>query len=53
LLADRVVVLSPRPARVERIVPVKRPRPRGHAFVASPEFAALRRELLDALGLLA
>ncbi len=29
LLSDRVVVLSPRPGRVERIIPIDLPRPRG------------------------
>ncbi len=52
LLADRVVVLSPRPGRIVRIVPVAEPRPRTRAFVTSVEFLGLKRELLDALGML-
>ncbi len=51
-LADRVVVLSPRPGRVvaEILVELSRPRPRRET-VTSPEFAALRARALEALGL--
>ena len=48
-LADRVVVLSPRPGRVVAEIEVdaaQRPRD-----VTSPEFAALKRRALEALGL--
>jgi NitT/TauT family transport system ATP-binding protein len=41
-LADRVVVMTYRPGRVKRIVPVTLPRPRDPA---SPEFNALKREV--------
>jgi NitT/TauT family transport system ATP-binding protein len=49
-LADRVVILSPRPGRLvaEIDVPIERPRPR-RATVTSGEFAALERRALDAL----
>jgi NitT/TauT family transport system ATP-binding protein len=45
-LADRVVVLSPRPGRVIAEYEVPLPRPR---TVTDPELAALRREALEAL----
>ena len=49
-LADRVVVLSPRPGRVvaEIAVPLARPRPRRQT-VTSPEFLALEQRALEAL----
>jgi NitT/TauT family transport system ATP-binding protein len=40
LLADRVVVMSPRPGRIEQIIPVDLPRPRGLAARKRPEFLA-------------
>jgi ABC-type nitrate/sulfonate/bicarbonate transport system ATPase subunit len=50
LLADRVLVLTPRPAHVAQDVAVDLPRPRGSAARLCPEFAALRARLFDALG---
>jgi ABC-type nitrate/sulfonate/bicarbonate transport system ATPase subunit len=49
-LADRVVVLSPRPGRVaaEIAVPLERPRPR-RRIVTSPEFLALEQQAMEAL----
>lgn len=43
-LADRIVVLSPRPGRVDVIYDVNIPRPRDRTSV---EFAKLRREVLE------
>ena len=40
LLADRVVVMSPRPGRIERILNVDLPRPRGLAARRDPAFLA-------------
>jgi NitT/TauT family transport system ATP-binding protein len=47
-LADRVVVLSPRPGRVVAEIEVELGRPRD---VSSPEFGAIKRRALEALGL--
>jgi len=49
-LGDRVYVLSPRPARVKRELSIPLPRPRHRAMVTAPDFAALKWELLAALG---
>ena len=48
-LADRVHVLSPRPARIVRTLPVELPRPRTADTFGLPGFARLERELLAAL----
>jgi NitT/TauT family transport system ATP-binding protein len=49
-LADRVVVMSPRPGRVTRVVPVDYPRPRTWDMLTDPGVANLvadvRNELL-------
>jgi NitT/TauT family transport system ATP-binding protein len=47
-LADRIVVLSPRPGRVVGEIAVELARPRD---VTSPEFGAVKRRVLEALGL--
>ncbi|CAM2871959.1 ABC transporter ATP-binding protein [Skermania piniformis] len=45
-LADRVVVLSRRPARVTGVVEVALPRPRTVTTLTTPMFAAVERDLL-------
>ena len=48
-LSDRVVVLGPRPTRVQREVTVDLPRPRDIGLITSSEFAAIEEELLAVL----
>jgi NitT/TauT family transport system ATP-binding protein len=45
LLADRVVVMSPRPGRIERIIDVPLPRPRGLDARRAPEFVRIAEEI--------
>ena len=44
LPSDRIIVMSSRPDRIKRIVPVDLPRPRNEDL---PEFIALRRQLRE------
>jgi ABC-type nitrate/sulfonate/bicarbonate transport system ATPase subunit len=48
-LADRVVVLGPRPTSVRREVPVELPRPRDLSTITDPAFAAAEADLLGSL----
>ena len=48
-LGDRVVVLSPRPARVEEVLEVALPRPRAADIEKSPLFAELKEYLWERL----
>ena len=50
-LADRVVVLTPRPGRLAHIEPVPLPRPRDRAMLTAPAFVAAKARLLAVLGL--
>jgi len=45
LLADRVIVMTPRPGRVRAIVDVDLPRPREAAVLSDPRFVELAREV--------
>ena len=48
-LAERVLVMSPRPGRIVAEIRVDEPRPRDRAFRTSARFAALCGKVLDAL----
>ncbi len=53
-LSDRVVVMSPRPGRIARIVKVDLPRPRDFTVIGHPAFVAAMtevRQALDAVGM--
>ena len=50
LLADRVLVMSPKPGRFTADVAVDFDRPRGAELIADPRFVAQRAELLALLG---
>ncbi len=47
-LGDRMVVLTPRPGRVKRVLDVPLPRPRDRAH---PDFFAMRRQVYEEFGL--
>jgi NitT/TauT family transport system ATP-binding protein len=49
-LADRVLVMSPRPGRIEAAVSVPLPRPRQLAMLYSQEFGSLSQQVRQAIG---
>ena len=48
-LADRIVLLTPRPARVERVLEVPFGRPRSEDVKSDPAFVELRRQIWQSL----
>jgi NitT/TauT family transport system ATP-binding protein len=46
-LADRVVVMTPRPGRIEKIIPIDLPRPRNKAVVTSARFTEYCDEITE------
>jgi NitT/TauT family transport system ATP-binding protein len=48
-LSDRIVVMTPRPGRIDCIIDVDLPRPRTLAMRESPPFANASRQILDRL----
>ena len=47
LLADRVVVMSPRPGRIECVIDISMDRPRGLAARRAPEFVQVTEQITD------
>ncbi len=48
-LADRIVVMSPRPGRIEQVIEVPFARPRSDEIKSTPEFLDLRRDIWQSL----
>jgi NitT/TauT family transport system ATP-binding protein len=48
-LADRLIVLSNRPARVRAIIDIKLPRPRHYSMLSSPEAFEYKRQAMEIL----
>jgi len=48
-LADRVVVMTPRPGKIDRIIDIDLPRPRTLATRETPAFVHYNKEILDLL----
>jgi ABC-type nitrate/sulfonate/bicarbonate transport system ATPase subunit len=48
-VADRVVVMTPRPGRIADEIPVTIPRPRSLETLTTPEFIATKRRVLGLL----
>ncbi len=46
-LGQRVVLMAPRPGRIDSVYTVPLPAQRTQAMKAAPEFVALKREVLD------
>ena len=46
-LSDRVIVMTPRPGCIDRVIDIKLPRPRTLAMRETPEFAEYSRQILD------
>ena len=46
-LSDRVIIMTPRPGKIDTIIDIPLPRPRTLAMRESPEFAGYSRQILD------
>src|SRR5882757_2291234 len=46
-LSDQVIVMTPRPGRIDRVIDIELPRPRTLALRETHEFARYNREILD------
>ena len=46
LLSDRICVMSPRPGRIIKTIPIDLPRPRSIASLTSPQFVAYKAEIM-------
>jgi ABC-type nitrate/sulfonate/bicarbonate transport system ATPase subunit len=48
-LADRVVVMTPRPGRIHSILPINLSRPRTPATLSDPAFMSVKRQIMEVL----
>jgi NitT/TauT family transport system ATP-binding protein len=48
-LSDRVIVMTPRPGRIDKVIDIDLPRPRTLAMRETPKFTSYIREILDLL----
>lgn len=48
-LADRIIVLGERPARIRGIIPIRMPQPRRPEFRLQPEFLNAKRQIMELL----
>jgi NitT/TauT family transport system ATP-binding protein len=46
-LSDRIIVMTPRPGRIDKIIDIDLPRPRTLAMRETPQFASYSRQILD------
>jgi NitT/TauT family transport system ATP-binding protein len=46
-LSDRIIVMTPRPGRVDCVIDIDLPRPRKLAMRETPAFASYSRDILD------
>jgi NitT/TauT family transport system ATP-binding protein len=46
LLSDRICIMSARPGRIIKTIPIKLARPRSIASLTSPEFSAYKAEIM-------
>jgi len=49
LLADNVYIMSSRPGRIKAKIPITIPRPRDHKATVTPEFSAVKSQIMDLL----
>lgn len=49
LLADNVYIMSSRPGRIKAKIPITIPRPRDHKATVTPEFSAVKSQIMELL----
>jgi ABC-type nitrate/sulfonate/bicarbonate transport system ATPase subunit len=48
MMADRLVILTPRPMRIHTILPINLPRPRNLNMIGTAPFAQLQKQAIQA-----
>jgi NitT/TauT family transport system ATP-binding protein len=49
LLADTIHIMSRRPGRIVKSIPIAIPRPRDHRVTVLPEFTAIKKDIMEML----